>query len=382
VTDLNVGFAIGKPLGCEGETHIVEYAAALVALGHSVVVAAPEGKVTPRLPRGLTLMTVPGDARSKKNPLPSTVLALRLARVLGKLAKEIDILHTPPFPEFGLHLAPLAKAPSVLHVVSLPVSSAAACRVGREVVRCQSRLYSRTVTIAGELSRSILGRDDGVVSIGVNVDRFRPGSNAALRERLGLAPGEPLGLYVGTLGRVRNLPVLLAAIAQAVATTGRGRFLFVGGAVASVGALAAHAARLGIADRVHFEGSVSFDLVPEYLKAADFGLAYVPEKPQFRNQPPLKTIEYLAAGLPVIATDTRGNRLFVTDGENGLVTRDNAAAVAGAISRLVTDAVLRSKLGEKARASALAFDYRLITEEQLLPVYRSAISAYRSRRAC
>ena len=59
----------------------------------------------------------------------------------------------------------------------------------------------------------------------------------------------------------------------------------------------------------------------------DLGIAFVPDEGMYRPQVPLKAVEMLACGLPVIATDTKGNREIIQDGENGYIIEDDAKSV-------------------------------------------------------
>ena len=77
-------------------------------------------------------------------------------------------------------------------------------------------------------------------------------------------------------------------------------------------------------------------------------------------------------GLPTVATDIRGNRQVIADGETGLLVpvRD-PVAIAAAVERLVGDAGLRSTMGAAARARAAAeFDQQRIID-RTLDAYRT-----------
>ena len=65
-------------------------------------------------------------------------------------------------------------------------------------------------------------------------------------------------------------------------------------------------------------------------------------------------LEALALGTPVAAMDTGGTREIVEDGESGLVV-GSASALSDAVGRLAGDDALRRRLGEGARARAVAF---------------------------
>ncbi len=67
---------------------------------------------------------------------------------------------------------------------------------------------------------------------------------------------------------------------------------------------------------------------------------------------PLKVVEYMAAGLPIVATDLPALRALVVDGESALlVPADEPAAWAAALGRLRDDPALRARLGAGALAA-------------------------------
>ena len=80
---------------------------------------------------------------------------------------------------------------------------------------------------------------------------------------------------------------------------------------------------------------------------------------------PVSILEAMAAGLPVVATDVGGVAEAVENGETGfLVPAADPGALARALERLVSNAVLRRRMGAAGRARALRlFD---------VPRYRAA----------
>ena len=74
-----------------------------------------------------------------------------------------------------------------------------------------------------------------------------------------------------------------------------------------------------------------------------------------------------AMGLPTVATDIRGNRQVIADGETGLLVpvRD-AAGIGSAVKRLVDDTELRSAMAVAARQRAAdEFDQQRIIDRTL-----------------
>ena len=61
-------------------------------------------------------------------------------------------------------------------------------------------------------------------------------------------------------------------------------------------------------------------------------------------------MQAMAVGLPTIATDVRGNRDLVKNGENGyLVPLDDVEQTAIVIKRLIDSEDLRRSMGEKSK---------------------------------
>ena len=69
---------------------------------------------------------------------------------------------------------------------------------------------------------------------------------------------------------------------------------------------------------------------------------------------PRAAMEAAAMALPTVATDIRGNRQVIADGESGvLVPVRHAVALAAAIAGLVDDDDRRAEMASNARTSAL-----------------------------
>lgn len=127
----------------------------------------------------------------------------------------------------------------------------------------------------------------------------------------------------------------------------------------------------GAQDYIHFRGAIKqealFSVMPDY----DAGLAYVPRE-LYDFAPPLKTIEYLACGLPVIATATEGNMQFVEEGNNGVLTEWTPEAYAKGIIRFARSAGV-SMTPAEMRRSVEKYDWEKIVTDTLIPEYRRVV---------
>jgi glycosyltransferase involved in cell wall biosynthesis len=97
-------------------------------------------------------------------------------------------------------------------------------------------------------------------------------------------------------------------------------------------------------DRIKFLGDVK--AVPALLRTCHLGLLVPKSNEGLSNT----LLEYMAAGLPMIATDCGGNRELVRPEETGLLipTGDQAALV-GALRTLLDDPDRGKRLGAQSR---------------------------------
>ncbi|KAF0286429.1 hypothetical protein BA899_09755 [Spiribacter sp. SSL99] len=85
------------------------------------------------------------------------------------------------------------------------------------------------------------------------------------------------------------------------------------------------------------------------IQAMDIGIMPLPDTPWMRGKCGYKLIQYMACGLPVVASPVGVNREIVDHGVNGFLA-DTPLEWAEALSTLVTDDALRQRMGGQARA--------------------------------
>jgi N-acetyl-alpha-D-glucosaminyl L-malate synthase BshA len=167
----------------------------------------------------------------------------------------------------------------------------------------------------------------------------------AVRAELGLAPGEAMLLHLSNLRPVKRTDLLLQTVAQIQPRTSFKLVILAGGDSA---ALAAEAARLGIADRIVIREKVT--AIEDYLHAADLGL-FTSELESFC----LSILEAMTFGCPSVAFAVGGIPEVVESGKSGqLVPFGDTAALARATEALLADPARRTALGAAARERAVA----------------------------
>ena len=90
----------------------------------------------------------------------------------------------------------------------------------------------------------------------------------------------------------------------------------------------------------------------EDLQAIDIGVYPLPVGEWVTGKSGLKAIQYMAFGIPPVATDAGINARVIRDGETGLLVRSDAEWL-DALERLIRDPALRRRLGEAARRDAV-----------------------------
>ena len=88
------------------------------------------------------------------------------------------------------------------------------------------------------------------------------------------------------------------------------------------------------------------------VQAMDVGIMPLLDRPFERGKSGYKLIQYMACGLPVVASPVGVNAQIVKDGANGILVSTDAQW-REALARLLTDAVLRRRLGASGREQAL-----------------------------
>jgi glycosyltransferase involved in cell wall biosynthesis len=147
---------------------------------------------------------------------------------------------------------------------------------------------------------------------------------------------------VGTL--VRALPLLPEA-----------RLEIVGGLADGdphQAALRALAQQLGVERQIDFVGYLPHARVAEAIARGAAAVVPLPDNPMARFfTSPLKLFEYMAAGLPIVASDLPALAEVLVDGRNALlVPPDDPAALAAALRRLLADPALAERLRSQAFA--------------------------------
>jgi glycosyltransferase involved in cell wall biosynthesis len=283
-------------------------------------------------------------------------------------------VHTPVAAMVGRYAAWRAGVPKIVYTahgfyfhehMPLPLRAA---HVGLEFLsgRMTDMLFTQAEEDAETARRLKLCRTGRIHAIGNGVDtaRFKPADSAArarLRAQLRTPDSAVVIAMIGRLVAEKGYPELFEAM------RGNDAILWVVGDrlksdhASGISATIDTVKRdMSLGPRIRFLGYRQD--VPDILAASDIFTL-----PSHREGMPRSIIEAMMTGLPVVATDIRGAREEVVEGETGFLVpvRDSAALAAG-LARLTADPALRARMGAAGRVRSLdLYDEAKVVRRQL-----------------
>ena len=184
------------------------------------------------------------------------------------------------------------------------------CMLKRVVERLVYRRASGFVVLSRSFRRLLVERygaspwDVAVVHPGVDTEQFSPGDRARARALLAVPSAAFVAVTVRRLVPRMGLDVMADAWAEVVSSCDRAAHWLVVGDGPERADLESRVSRLGLADQVHFLGSVSDEKLVDCYRAADVSVVPSVQLEGFG----LVTLESLACGTPVVASDVDGLR--------------------------------------------------------------------------
>lgn len=111
----------------------------------------------------------------------------------------------------------------------------------------------------------------------------------------------------------------------------------------------------------------------EDLRRLDVGLVPVPLTPWAPHKFYLKLVQYMALGIPAVATPLGDNAVVIDEGRTGFLA-SNERDWNGTLARLVADAELRERVGRQAAEEARKRYTLQANAEKIVAAFRSALA--------
>jgi glycosyltransferase involved in cell wall biosynthesis len=278
------------------------------------------------------------------------------------LRRKPDVLHAHWILPNGFVAAVVSRLLGIPLVVSVPGSDAqvagqnALFRAMAKFVFAQASFLTAN---SAELRDAVvaIGADPGKLALmlyGVDPGALQRDRNASADLRLEWASRLKRNAsevaFVIAVGRMvpkKGFDVLLRALAEPILQRRNVCAVLVGDGDERL-AWQQLAAELGVADRVHWAGTVSKDHIGRYYNAAD--MLVMPSVSKPADGLNVCVLDAMSCGLPVVASNVAGNPLAVGHGETGLIVPEQEPhALSRAIALLADNPALREAYGDAGR---------------------------------
>ncbi len=244
----------------------------------------------------------------------------------------------------------------------------------KQVVQAIAREFSNRCNVVVAPSQLVvdylrqIGIKTRIVKIptGIDMDEFKELDRNWLKKNYGVEPEEKTLLFVGRLGKEKNVEFLLKSFQDVLKSIPDCRLVLVG-----KGPLEEHLRQLCrqqvIEDKVIFTGELSRQQIVHCYASSDLFVF-----PSVSDTQGLVIGEAKAAGVPVVAIRAFGPAEMVNHCEDGLLTENALPDFTGAIIKLLKDKELYSRMRKQSLINAPLISSALCSE-RMLEVYRELI---------
>jgi glycosyltransferase involved in cell wall biosynthesis len=294
-------------------TSLLSFGPELVRRGHEVSVFCPKSNVKEF--KGMAVFSYPAVTF---RAYPEFKIAVPQGR---DRAPKLDIVHThSPFTMgfFGWRVAKLQNIPrvSTFHTL-LSEYAGYVSKLGKIVLKpvtwefCRTfynrhrKLIAPSKTLKKILEDHKIRKPIETIPNGIDTNFFHPFNKTMARKKLGI-DGEKIFLSLGRLGHEKNVDIVIRALENLDA-----KLVIVGRGPAKQ-KLEKLTRKLGLQNKVIFEGFVPEKLKPLYYSAADALIIASEAETQG-----LVVVEAMACGTPAIGVDSGAIPEIISDGKNG-----------------------------------------------------------------
>ncbi len=210
-----------------------------------------------------------------------------------------------------------------------------------------------TIRMGARLERT------AVIRAGVDLSRFSPAIDGKrVRAECGFGDADRVLLFVGWLYHFAGLKEAAAELPRVEDKTVKLLIVGDGDAFAELQKLRRD---YGLIDRMVMVGRQPYELIPQFIAAADVCLLPFHNNEITRDAVPAKMYEYMAMAKPVVATRLDGIRREFGEGA-GVVYIDRPVDAVKTAVRLIAEGKA-GELGTKARASVEPLSWDRLTDE-------------------
>ena len=302
--------------------------------------------------------------------IPKTTYPIAPKLIPLLLKENPDIIHAHGYQVFttdaALTVSKIKKIPLVLTLHGFPrgfdklTHRAHFNLIGKETLKWAKKIISVSRMVAHEF-RVIGVPKEKIVIIpnGVDLEEYKQLPIGDLfRKRLDIKENEKVVLTIGRLEEIKGFQYLIKALPSIIEEIGSTKLVIAGPDFNYGAKLKKLAEETNVQDNVIFYGPINGK---EKFEA--FSAANIVAVPSLYEGFGMLLLEAMAAGKPLVATNTGAAPEIIQNGKNGvLATLGDVEDLAGKVIKLLSDDQLMYLISQESRKTVEAFNWEKISE--------------------
>lgn len=256
-----------------------------------------------------------------------------------KKTKNVDVLFVKYF-KFCVFFSLFSCCKTVLDIRTVSVDDRKFIRkIENFFLKIESIFFDYKSVISSDVAKNLRVNPDLILPLAAN-----PLGRASVRN---FKSGFKI-VYLGTFNG-RNIDIFLEGVRLFIKDGGvvKSVLLIGDGDQDTLKLISDVSNKAELLNKVFMPGFIKHDKLSCYFSDSNLGASYVPINDFYDDQPVTKTYEYLASGLPVLATKTKGNMKVVNE-LNGVLTMDDPVSVSEAFKEIESSAVCSKTVRESS----------------------------------
>jgi glycosyltransferase involved in cell wall biosynthesis len=302
--------------------------------------------------------------------IPKTTYPIAPKLIPLLLKENPDIIHAHGYQVFttdaALTVSKIKKIPLVLTLHGFPrgfdklTHRAHFNLIGKETLKRAKKIISVSRMVAHEFR--VIGVPKEKIAIipnGVDLEEYKQLPIGDLfRKRLDIKENEKVVLTIGRLEKIKGFQYLIKALPSIIKEVGSTKLVIAGPDFNYGAKLKKLAEETNVQDNVIFYGPINGK---EKFEA--FSAANIVAVPSLYEGFGMLLLEAMAAGKPLVATNTGAAPEIIQNGKNGILANlGNVEDLAGKIIKLLSDDQLMYLISQESRKTVEAFDWEKVSE--------------------
>ncbi|MGY5141683.1 MAG: glycosyltransferase family 4 protein [Nitrosopumilus sp.] len=359
------------PISGGGVVVIVELANKFAELGHNVTVVTPNlewsgEKYNPKLNKKILVNKIETPSR--------TNLKIAARRCMDSMKKEgirigkeqkFDFIFTifHPFhlvPKAAVSCGKVLKIPVIIKVDDAIYQKASGLknlqRKLEKIYNSKTLQQGNKILVPNQYTKELVSQYYNVKSDKISI--ITNGTEVKNYQESNLDSDQII--FSGAMYHHRGIDILLEAVYDVVKEKAGTKFVLLGNGP-ELNQLKKITSEKKLEENVDFKGWIDRNEIPKYLAASSIGIGPLRSTEVTKHALPIKVLEYMSAGLPIIAAKDTLPEDVLEEGKNGFFIKDSKE-LGKKILELLNNKELRKRMGKNSKEMVSKFDWKNVTE--------------------